>query len=220
MMNKFKSVAIAATFAAGVAVMPAAAMAQSTLVVDVDQIYKDSAAAKNGQQQLEAKYGARIKGLEATLQAAIKGWNDQVEAAKKVQKPDGSFPPATEQTLAQARQTLNDAKGAYDDATQEIRYLGQYVQLQILDKLVPITESIRKQRKGDSVVPRGSVLAFDPANDITAAALQQLNATLTSVSITPPQPQQAQQPAATGTAPAQPATTARPTPPKQQPQSR
>ncbi|MBY0520837.1 MAG: hypothetical protein K2P79_10465, partial [Sphingomonas sp.] len=84
-----------------------------------------------------------------------------------------------------------------------------------VDKLVPITENIRKQRKGDTVIPRNALLAFDPANDITAVALQQLNATMTTVSITPPQ-QNA--PAAGGTtAPAKPATT---TPAKPQPQSR
>jgi len=218
MTKMFKTAAVAAALAASTVIAPQAAFAQATLVVDIEQLYKDSAAAKNGGQQLEAKYGARLKGLQATLEAAIKGWNDQVEAAKKVQKPDGTFPPANEQALGQARQTLNDAKSAFDAAREEIQYVSQYVQAQILDKLGPIAENIRKTRRGDTVVPRGAVLAFDPANDITPAVLQQLNATLTTVSITPPQQQQ-QQPPAQGAAPAQ-GSTPRQQPPKQQPQTR
>ena len=214
MKTKFTKAAITAAFAAGVLALPQAAFAQATLVVDVDQIYKDSVAAKNGSAQLEAKYGARVRDLQSKLEAAVKTWNEQVEAAKKVAKPDGTVPDATRDALQKAQADLNQAKGAYDDARQEIQYLSQYVQAQIIDKLVPIAETIRKSRKGDTVVPRNGLLAFDPANDITATALQQLNATLTTVSITPPQNQQA--PAGGGTAPAKPATT----PAKPQPQSR
>lgn len=215
MTTKFKTVGMAAALAAGMLLAPQAAFAQATLVVDVDQIYKDSVAAKNGSAQLEAKYGARVRDLQTKLEAAVKTWNEQVEAAKKIAKPDGSVPDATRDSLQKAQSDLNQAKQSFDDARQEIQYLSQYVQLQIVDKLVPITENIRKQRKGDTVIPRNALLAFDPANDITAVALQQLNATMTTVSITPPQ-QNA--PAAGGTtAPAKPATT---TPAKPQPQSR
>ncbi|WP_066648756.1 MULTISPECIES: OmpH family outer membrane protein [Sphingomonas] len=215
MKTKFTKAVITAAFAVGVLALPQAAFAQATLVVDVDQLYKDSVAAKSGSAQLEAKYGARLRDLQTKLEAAVKAWNEQVEAAKKVAKPDGTVPDATRDALQKAQNDLNQAKGAFDDARQEIQYLSQYVQAQIVEKLLPIAESIRKARKGDSVVPRNSLLAFDPANDITATALQQLNATLTSVSITPPQQNQ-QAPAAGGTAPAKPATT----PAKPQPQSR
>jgi len=215
MKTKFTKAAITAAFAVGVLALPQAAFAQVTLVVDVDQLYKDSVAAKSGSAQLEAKYGARLRDQQTKLEAAVKAWNEQVEAAKKVAKPDGTVPDATRDALQKAQADLNQAKGAFDDTRQEIQYLSQYVQAQIVEKLLPIAEGIRKARKGDTVVPRNGLLAFDPANDITATALQQLNATMTSVSITPPQQNQ-QAPAAGGTAPAKPATT----PAKPQPQSR
>lgn len=216
MKTKFNKTVMAAAFAIGALAVPQAAFAQATLVVDVDQIYKDSTAAKNGSTQLEAKYGARVRDLQAKLEAAVKTWNEQVEAAKKVAKPDGTVPDATRDALQKAQSDLNQAKGAFDDARQEIQYLSQYVQAQIVDKLVPIAENIRKSRKGDVVVPRGGLLAFDPANDITALALQQLNATMTTVSITPPQNQQAPATGGAATTPAKPATT----PAKPQPQTR
>ncbi len=216
MKTKFTKIAMSAALATAALALPQAAFAQATLIVDVDQIYKESVAGKNGSAQLEAKYGARLRDLQTKLEAAVKTWNDQIEAAKKVVKPDGSVPDATRDALQKAQADLNQARGAFDETRQEINYLSQYVQLQIVDKLVPITEKIRKDRKGDLVIPRNGVLAFDPANDITVASMQQLNATLTTVSITPPQQNQ---PAAGGTAaPARPATT---TPPaKPQPQSR
>lgn len=208
MKTNFKAALIGAALAVGAFAIPEAAFAQATLVVDVDQIYKDSVAAKNGGQQLEAKYGARARDLQTKLETAVKAWNEQVEAARKVAKPDGSVPDANKTALQQAQQSLNEAKTAFDEVRQEIQESSQYVQAQIVQQLVPIAEKIRKDRKGDTVVPRSSLFAFDPANDITATALQQLNATLTTVSITPPQPQQ---PAAAGGATApKPATTGKP----------
>lgn len=202
--------ALAVVLSAGMVIAPVAAVAQ-TLTVDVDQVYKDSLGGKSGGDQLEAKYGSQLKAAQAKLQTAVTGWNTQVEAAKKVLKPDGTLPPANQAAVDQARQSLNESKAAFDELRQEIQNADQYVKYQILEKLVPVTEKIRKDRKGDMVVPRASVLAFDPANDITATALQQLNTTLTTVSITPPQQNQGAAPAQ-GTAPAQPA--------KQQPQTR
>ncbi|OYY72207.1 OmpH family outer membrane protein [Sphingomonas sp. 28-63-12] len=209
MNNILKGAGLALALSAGMAIAPTAASAQ-TLTVDVDQVYKDSLGGKNGGDQLEAKYGPRLKAAQEKLQTSITGWNTQLEAAKKVVKPDGTLPPANQTAIDQARQSLNESKTAFDELRQEIQYADQYVKYQILEKLVPVTEKIRKDRKAGLVVPRASVLAFDPVNDITPVALQQLNTTLTTVSITPPQQNQAAP--AQGTAPAQPA--------KQQPQSR
>ncbi|MBY0519053.1 MAG: alcohol dehydrogenase catalytic domain-containing protein, partial [Sphingomonas sp.] len=76
MTNFMKTAGMAVVMAAATAMLPQAASAQVlTLVVDVDQIYKDSVAAKSGGSQLEAKYGARLKTVQATLETAVKGWN-------------------------------------------------------------------------------------------------------------------------------------------------
>lgn len=210
MMTKFAKAAIVAAFSVSVLAVPQAAFAQSTLVVDVDQISRDSVAAKSGSAQIEAKYGARIKTVRANFDAALKGWNDQVAIAKPLIKPNTPLPPATEKALGDARQTLQEAQAQVEDIQRELNAVSQYVQQQIVEKLIPIAERIRKDRKGDTVVPRNGLLAFDPANDITAVALQQLNATMTVVQIAPPE-----QPAAKPTTPP-PATT----PAKPQPQSR
>ncbi|OYX40723.1 MULTISPECIES: OmpH family outer membrane protein [unclassified Sphingomonas] len=208
MKIQLKSAAFALTLLAGAAVAPMAAVAQ-TLTVDVDTIYKDSLGGKSGSSQLETKFGPRLKTAQEKLQGAVNNWNTQLEAAKKIAKPDGTVPPATEATLGQARDALNAAQTEFNALRQEIQYADQYVKYQILEKLVPVAEKIRKDRKADIVVPRGTVLAFDPVNDITPTALQQLNATLTTVSVTPPQQNQAAP--AQGAAPTQPAKTTPPT---------
>lgn len=209
MITKFNKAAVAAAVAASMLVVPQAAFAQATLVVDVDQIARESVAAKSGQAQIEAKYGARIKTVRTNFDTALKGWNDQVAAAKPIIKPNTPLPPATEKALGDARQSLQEAQAQVEELQRELNAVTQYVQQQIVEKLIPIAERIRKDRKGDTVVPRNGLLAFDSANDITALALQQLNATMTAVLIAPPE-----QPAANaGTPPAG-------TPAKPQPQSR
>lgn len=208
----YQVAAFAAAMTISAVALPHVAVAQTTLTVDVGTLYAESVAAKSGNAQLEAKYGDRIKTIQTNYQTAGKAWNDQVEAARKLLKPDGTgtLPPATETSLAQARKNLTDAQQQVDEIRQEIDYVRQYVQSQIFEKMAPIAEKIRKERKAEIVMPRNVVLAFDPSTDITASVLQQLNATMTTVSITLPQ-QQAPAPAGT----AQPAT-----PPKQQPQTR
>ncbi|MFA5988617.1 MAG: OmpH family outer membrane protein [Sphingomonas sp.] len=217
MKSYLKTAALAAAMFVGVTMGAHSAAAQSTsLTLDVDQIYKDSVAAKSGSAQLNAKYSAELKTVQGALEAAAKEWNTQVEAAKKVLKPDGTLPPANQTAIDRARQNLSEAQGNFDQLRQEIQNIDQYIKYQILDKLVPIAEKIRKDRNGDVVLPRSGVLAADPVGDVTAAAMAQLNAALTVVSITIPQ-QQGAAPAAGAPAaatPAKPATT------KPQPQSR
>lgn len=209
-----KAAGFAVAMFAGVAMLPSVASAQ-TLTVDIDQIYKDSLGGKSGGDQLEAKYGTRLKTIQEKLNTSITAWNTQLESARKALKPDGTLPPADQAAVDKARQTLTESRTAFDEIRQEIQQTDQYVKYQILEKLIPVAEKIRKERKAGLVVPRSSVLAFDPINDITPVALQQLNATMTTVSITPPAQNQGAAPATGATTtptPAQPA--------KQQPQTR
>jgi len=209
MKMKYKAAAVAAAMTAGAMVLPGIASAQSTLTVDIGTIYRDSVAAKSGSAQIEAKYGERAKTLQTNLQTAYKAFNDEVANAKKQLKPDGTLPPAEQEAFEKVRKTAADAQQALEDLRQEINEVQQYVQSQIFEKVSPITEKVRKERKAEIVVPRNVVLAFDPATDVTPSVLQQLNATMTTVAIVPPQQ-----------APAQGAAPAPATPAKQQPQSR
>jgi hypothetical protein len=59
--------------------------------------------------------------------------------------------------------------------------------------VLPIAEQIRNDRKAEVVMSKGTLVASDPADDITTQVIQRLDATFTTVTIVP---QQQQQPAA------------------------
>ncbi|MGJ3649581.1 OmpH family outer membrane protein [Sphingomonas sp. GlSt437] len=209
-----KSAALAAAMTAGALALPGVASAQSTLTVDINTLYSDSSAAKSGASQIQAKYGATAQTLKANLDAAYKALDDATAAARKVAKPDGTLAPTAPEAdaYAKARQKAAEAEQQYSAFIQEVQRVDQYVRYQILEKVGPIAEQVRKTKNSNIVVPRDQTLAFDPATDITPAVLQQLNATMTTVSITPPQQQQAPAQGTPAPAPTQPA--------KQQPKSR
>ena len=202
-----KVAALAIALAAGATFAPHSASAQ-TLIIDTDKVFTDTDAGKSGINQIKGKYEERVAKANANFTSAVTTWNTQAEAAQKLPK-GAPLPAATENALKQARQTLNDAQANNDAVRQELQNVQQYVQSQIAEVLVPVVEKIRADRKASVVLTRGSVVAFDPANDITPTAIQEVNKKLTTVSIIlPPPPTQA----VPGAAPAQPG--------KQQPPTR
>ena len=198
MRNTLKAAALAATISFGVGAVgagPALAQAAgSILTVDIGRLYTDSAAGRSGTAQLKAKYEAQVQAAGASFNSAATSYNAQVDAARKAAKPDGSLPPATQQSLGQAQQNVQNADQRLNQLQDEANAVGSYVQRQILERAVPITEQIRAQRRATIVIPRGSALAVDPATDITSAVIQSLDTSLKTVSIV--LPQQASAPAA------------------------
>lgn len=194
MKTMFKGAAIAAAMIAA-----APALAQ-VVTVDLNRIYSDSAAAKSGQSQIKAKYEGNLRNAATTFNANATAYNTQVEAARKVQKPDGSLPDANAKSLGDARARLQQSDASLNNMQQEVEAVGQYVQQQILQRVIPIAEQVRAERKAAVVMPRGAALAADPAADVTATIIQRLDQQLKTVSIA--LPQQAQAPAAAAQQPA------------------
>ncbi len=182
--------ALAATMLAGATLTPHAAFAQAaggSLFVDTGRVFAESAAGRSGQAQIKAKYEANLRTSAATFNAAASAYNVQVEAAKKVLKPDGSLPDANQRSLGDAQQKLQASDDNLNRLQNEVNNVGRYVQSQILEKTLPISEQIRAERRASAVMAKGSVLASDPAGDITPTVIQRLNAQLATVSIVPPQ---------------------------------
>lgn len=204
MKNILKVAALAVALVTGATFAPQAASAQ-TLIVDTDQVFTQSEAGKSGINQIKGKYEERVQRANTAFTTALNAWNTQAEAAQKLIKTNPTLPAATEASLKTARQNLNDAQQNNEAVRQELQVIQQYVQSQIVEVLIPVVEKIRADRRAPAVMTRSSVIAFDPANDITTLAIQEVNKKLTTVSIV--LPQQTQAPAATGTAPAQPAKT-------------
>lgn len=199
MTKLFKSALLAATAAASFVAVPALADS-SVLVVDFNQVFQNSAAAQSGTSQLRTKYDARLTQLRNAFNSSATSYNSQVEAAKKVAKPNTPLPPATQQSLQQAGERAQQAQDQLQQLQDEVNQTASYVRSQIVDKAGPVAEQIRAERKAGVVISKEAALASDPANDITSTLIQRLNTAFPTPSITPPaQPAGAP---ATSTAPA------------------
>jgi Skp family chaperone for outer membrane proteins len=198
MKNILKGAAAAALLA-GVA---APALAQEVLSVDLDRVYTESAAGKAAQTQLQARYSGPSQQAQAAFNTARTTYETQMQAAQKLAGPNGDaskLPPATRQSLGQAQERFEQAREQALQVQQAIQQSAGFVRDQITQKVLPLAEQIRAEKKAAIVVPRGTVLAADPAGDITSVLLPRLDAQLTTVPIVPPQ---AGAPAAAAPAPA------------------
>lgn len=190
--------------AALVAGVAAPALAQEVLSVDLDRVYTESAAGKAAQAQLQARYQGPSQQAQTAFNTARTALETQTQAVQKLIGPNGDtskIPPATRQAYGQAQERFEAAREQAMQIQQAVQASAGYVREQITQKVLPLAEQIRAEKKASVVVPRASLLAADPANDITTALLPRLDAQLTTVPIVPPQ---AAAPAAA--APAAPAT--------------
>ncbi len=172
------------------AAVPTAVFAQAAptiLTVDIQRLFSDSASAKSGQAQIKTKYEANLNGAVTTYNSSATALNAQVEAARKLQKPDGSVPPASQKLVGDAQNAYNAAGQRLEGMQNEVNEVGRYVQSQILRGAQPVIEQVRAERKAALVVPKGSTLASDPTTDVTTTVIQRLDQSLKTVSITLPQ---------------------------------
>ena len=188
MKTLLKSAGLALAIAT--AATPAAVFAQAapaTLTVDVQRLFTDTASAKSGQAQIKAKYEANLNSAVTAYNSSATALNTQVEAARKLQKPDGSLPPANQKLVGDAQNAYQAAGQKLEGLQNEVNEVGRYVQSQILRAAQPVIEQVRGERKAQIIVPKGSTLASDPAGDVTTTVIQRLDASLKTVSIVPPQ---------------------------------
>jgi len=182
MKTMLKISAAAALLAATAA--PALA-AGDVLTVDFNKVFTDSNAAKSGTQQLHAKYDTLMQQRATAFQTAAQAFQTlqtQLQAIKAPAKPT----PAQESSLQQAYQRAGAAQEAAQQLDQEVQAVGRYVQSQIVEHVAPIAEQVRAERKADVVVSKNSLLASDPAADITAVIIQRLDTAFPNPSITLP----------------------------------
>jgi Skp family chaperone for outer membrane proteins len=164
----------------------APALAGDVLTVDFSRVFGESAASKSGVTQLHAKYDAAIQQRNAAFNTAAQTFQTQQAAVQAIKAP---AQPTQVQINAyrQAGERAQAAQDALNQLDQEVQTVQRYIQSQIVDKVGPIAEAIRTERKADVVVPKGSVLAADPAGDVTSIVIQRLDAAFPNPSIVLPQ---------------------------------
>jgi Skp family chaperone for outer membrane proteins len=177
------------------------AFAEGVLVVDVSRVLGDSAAGKSGTAQLKAKYDGQITQRNQTFNTAVQAYNTAAQAVQAVKAP--AQPTQAQITAARtAGEQAQQAQDVLQQLGQEVQASENYVRQQIVERLGPIAEQIRAERKADIVMPKGSTFASDPSKDVTTLVIQRLDASFPNPSINLPQQQQ-QQGNAPAAAPAQ-----------------
>jgi outer membrane protein len=187
MTNKLFTLAAASVIA--LAAAPASAQRGGTLVVDVDKILADCNACKSAGSQLQTQAN-QLRTRAQQLENELKPEADALQ--KAVNALGGKQPDAALQQRAQAFQTKQQqAQTELSNRNRALESTQAHVQQQIGQRLVVVAEQVRVRRQGAAVIAKNSLLASDPAADVTGEVLTALNSALPSVSVTPlPQAQQ------------------------------
>jgi len=181
-----KTTLAAALAALMLSAAPAIAAPGDVLTVDLDRVLSESAAAKNGTNQLKAKYDGQLSTRRTALQTAAAAYSSQVQTARAAAKPGVPVPAATQTAVQAAGEKAQAAQESLQQLGQELQGVEGYVRQQIIEHVTPIAEQIRNERKASAVIPKGSVLASDSASDVTAVLIQRLDTAFPNPSITPP----------------------------------
>jgi len=175
------ALALAALVAALVAFAPLAAQAQQQInvaILGVQEIMRDSAASKivlGEIQKREAALKAEVEKRENALLAA-----DQQLAQQRGTLSAEDFAQKRAELSQQAAEVRKYAQGQQ----AQIAELARKGEGQIRKKLLEIVEAIAKEKGIMLVLNKTQVVLFPNELDITADAMQRLNAQLPSVSLT------------------------------------
>jgi Skp family chaperone for outer membrane proteins len=190
MKNLMIGAAVALTLA-----VPGAALAQrnapaapTVLIVDTERVFTECNAcrvAATTLQQQAAQYNQRAQQLQGTL-------SDGAALETAVRALNGRAPDAAlQQRITAFQQRERSATVELENRQQALRSTQAHIQQQIGTRLVPIVEQIRAARGATIVMARNAALAHNPAMDVSNEVLAQLNASLTTINVTPlPQAQQ------------------------------
>lgn len=201
------ALATASTVALGVSAPAAAQVKQAIAVVDIDRAIGQSTAAQTASQQMQVTYKANIDQLNTRRTALQTEIQQKQTALQTAAQAAGQNPPAATQTNLQTQ--YNELQRRAQEAQAELQQLEQPLQLarayvleQIGQRLSDAMRNVMTKNKIDLLVKAEAAEAFQPSADVTNLLVQEINALVPSVGITPPAGWvpggQAQQPAAAG----------------------
>lgn len=159
------------------------------MVVDTDRTYAECRACKAALAELEAR--------RTTFEQQLQRSRTELDALETQINADGA---AIEAMNESAREAANGALrqkiSKYTDLAQglekqrealaqALKQAQTSVLEQIDARLREIVKEVRAARGATIMVQSGSVLAYDPAADVTAEVIQRLDATLQSVTLPP-----------------------------------
>ncbi len=192
-----RNILILSTAAAALAI-PAAASAQRApaavvVLVDTNKVYNDCNACKTAQAQFQAQ-ATTAQNRQKTLAGQLQPEREAIQ--KAIEALNGKEPDAALKTRVQNYQTKSEqAQQEVARAEQNLQSIRANIIRQIDVKYGPAVSQVMTAQGANIAIDMEGTIAHGPGTDITAAVLAAVNATLTSISVTPlPQQPQAQQP--------------------------
>jgi outer membrane protein len=177
------ALASAATVAAPVAAqtLPPAVI----VVVNLDQVFQDSAAGKIAQTELKT----RLDGIQSRLASLRTSFGAEEQTLAKSQPPQTATPAVIQAWQAKVKDFTTrktQAEQELQKRDQDFQASRQYVLKQINDGAQPIITQIMKERGASIAVPEGATLQHAASIDVTTDVIARLDKSLPRVSSTAP----------------------------------
>jgi len=191
MKTTLKAAAIVAASLVATTALPSVAVAQqqaaqapqaAIIVVDMDRVGAESAAGKNGAQQLKT----RLDGIQARAKTLGDSLRSEEENLLKARQSNTMAPEAFQNKEKDLQTKQNNARTELGRSEQEFGRSQAYVRQQIFNAVGPIIQAIMRERGASIVLARDAALAINPTLDVTAEVIRRLDAALPRVSVTPP----------------------------------
>lgn len=186
MMNKL-AIALAL---AGSAIVAAPVVAQTLppaviVVVNLDEVFQDSAAGKAAQTELKT----RLDSIQARLASLRTSFGAEEQTLAKAQPAQGAAPAAIQAWQAKVKDYTTrktQAEQELQKRDQDFQASRQYVLKQINDGAQPIITQIMKERGASIAIPENATLQHAASVDVTADVIARLDKALPRVSSTAP----------------------------------
>ena len=184
-----KNILIATSMAAvALAIAPASAQVRAPatlmIVVDTGKVFSDCTACKGAQAALKLQADAiqaRQQALAGPLQTEGQALQQAVNALAG-KEPDAALKARATAFQQRQQDAQKELAGREETFNRNRAYVGQ----QVSAKLNPIIVATMKARGANVAIDPQSILAYEPALDVTADVLAQLNTQLPSVSTIAP----------------------------------
>ena len=172
---KFRS-HLAALFAVSLFALPA--FADSMAVVNIQEIMRDSTAAKSAKDQIDSK----TKSIQAQMskkEEELQKEGQDMSKQRAVLAPD-AYEKKQKEFQAKFTAAQRDVQGKRAEIDNALSGAIGEIQKAVLD----ITTSIAKEKGYTLIVPASQQLYYDPKLDITKDVLTRLNSTLPKITVT------------------------------------
>lgn len=172
------------------AAAPAPAAPRGTIVpgigvADLQAVVFSSNAYRTGMQNRQAQYKGVIDGAQARarqIDAQINGLINQFTADRAAKKPEAVL----QAEVAKIQQVKADGENEIKRMLAPVDQSEAYIVEQITDKLPQAVQNVLNKRGITLLLSPNSVYFANPAYDISAAIVQELNLLLPSVQYVPP----------------------------------